>query len=92
MDERNPHHDGSAMVQASNEVSGPLYTSIVGLVIVVAIGMGSALAVMRAQGISHGTGNALILWVMTTVLVTGSLLYRTVGRPLVRIRTFQRLS
>jgi hypothetical protein len=65
------------MALAQNEVRGPLYTSIVGLTIVVAIGMGTALAAMRALGIFHDTGRALILWVMTTVLVVGSLLWRT---------------
>lgn len=65
------------MVQASNEVRGPLYTSIVGLGIIDAVGMGAALAVIRLLGILHSTGQALILWAMTSVLVTGLLLYMT---------------
>ena len=64
-------------MQARNEVRGPLYTSIVGLAVVVALLMGAALAAMRWWGILHSTGQALSLWVMTTVLVTGSLLWRT---------------
>jgi len=76
-DDRNPHHGGSVVVQASNEVHGPQFTSIVGLAAVVAIGMGAALAIMRALDIIRSTGQGLIYWVMTTVLVTGLLLYGT---------------
>jgi len=65
------------MGQACNDVRGPLYTSIVGLTIVVAFGMGAVLALMLAAGTVHGPGRALILWVVATVLVTGSLLWRT---------------
>lgn len=64
-------------MQAPNEVRGPLYTSIVGLAVVVALLMGAALAALRWSGILHSTGQALILWAMTAVLGTGSLLYMT---------------
>ena len=45
-------------MQARNEVRGPLYTSIVGLAVVVALLMGAALAAMRWWGnpSQHGSG------------------------------------
>ena len=68
---------GSLIVQARNEVRGPLYTSIVGLAVVVALLMGAALAAMRWWGIVRQHGSGVDPWVITTVLVTGSLLWRT---------------
>jgi len=65
------------MANAQNEVRGPLFTSIAGLTIVVAIGLGAVMAAMRAVGVVHHTGQAVILWVMATALVVGSLLWRT---------------
>jgi hypothetical protein len=51
-------------------VRGCLYTSTVGLAIVIAIALGVALAAMRGLGIAHSTRQVVILWLMCTVLLT----------------------
>ena len=54
-------------------VRGHFYTSTVGLAVVIAVGLGVALAAMRGLGIIHNTRQAVILWVMCTVLLTAML-------------------
>ena len=60
-------------MEGGTTVRGHLYSSSVGLGVVIALVLGVALAAMRGIGIVHSTHQGVILWVMCTVLLTALL-------------------
>jgi hypothetical protein len=89
----NRHLREDMTVALERTVRGHLYTSTVGLGVVIAVVLGVALAAMRGMGIVHSTNQSVILWVMCTVLLTAMLqiaVVATVSSEGFRVASFGR--